>query len=74
MSIEISKHKCICCKKSKTSFRLNCKYCDIPFCCKCIQPEIHDCLNINKMKVELHTSLKRKLDSEKCVGKKIQRI
>lgn len=74
MTINISKKKCFNCKKSKTAFKLECKYCKEMLCCNCIQPEIHNCSKIHNMKSEKISILKRRLDDEKCVGSKIQRI
>jgi len=74
MTINISKKKCTYCKKSKTAFKLECKYCKQILCCNCIQPEIHECVELQNIKSEKLLCLKRRLDHEKCVGFKIQKI
>lgn len=74
MTIKISKKKCFNCKKSRTAFKLECRYCKEMLCCDCIQPEIHKCKEIHSMKSEKLLNLKRRLDDEKCVGLKIQKI
>ena len=74
MTINISKKKCLNCKKSKTAFKIECRYCKEMLCCDCIQPEIHKCKEIHSMKSEKLLNLKRRLDDEKCVGLKIQKI
>ena len=74
MAVNISKKKCMYCLKSKTAFKLECKYCKHVLCCNCIQPEIHECKELQSIKSEKLLSLKRRLDNEKCVGLKIQKI
>ena len=74
MSVVISKkRKCDNCKK-KPGMLTECKYCTSPFCFNCLQVEIHNCDNMCDMKELKLSLLKDKLESEKCVKKKIQTI
>ncbi len=74
MSVIISKkQKCVNCKK-KPGMLTECKYCNRAFCFNCLQVEIHSCDNLCDMKESKLTLLKDRLESEKCVKRKIQTI
>jgi hypothetical protein len=69
----LTKQKCAhCCRKS--TMNQNCKYCENVFCFSCLQQEVHECKNISVMIQEKQTTLSNKLQKEKCVGLKIQKI
>jgi predicted nucleic acid binding AN1-type Zn finger protein len=53
---------------------MNCKFCDNLLCLRCIQPEVHSCANLRRMKDDLIKKLELKLSSERCVKSKIESI
>nr|QOI90382.1 hypothetical protein HWQ62_00245 [Pyramimonas orientalis virus] len=74
MSVTVmTKSKCGKCNK-KPGILSTCKYCSTNFCFNCLQQEVHSCKNIEGMKCDKLIILKRKLEEEKCVKTKVQRI
>lgn len=71
--VTITKQKCHKCLR-KPGILSQCKYCDEKFCFNCLQQEIHMCGNLESMKSDKFNILKRKLEYERCVSKKIQSI
>jgi predicted nucleic acid binding AN1-type Zn finger protein len=74
--IKMGKNRCFLddCKRKKEMIIGNCKYCNHIFCLKHRLPEEHKCSNIDGMKDIKNKEIKKKLESEKCVTKKIQKI
>lgn len=72
-SFVIKKTKCLSCKR-KVSLTRSCKFCDNSFCFSCLQPEIHDCTEINTMKNIGLELLNIKLQNDKCISAKVQKI
>lgn len=68
-----TKNKCFKCSKRKC-MRTLCKYCSEYFCFKCLQQEVHACKGIQMMINDKLTLLKSKLESERCVKRKIECI
>jgi hypothetical protein len=66
----LTKKKCNSCLKRPGILTI-CEYCNIHYCFNCIQQEVHKCVNIEVMKDDIRNNLKKKLENEKCVGKKI---
>lgn len=71
--LSINKTKCLSCKR-KISLTCSCKFCKNIFCFSCLQPEIHNCTELNTMKHVFLESLNEKLQKEKCVSTKVQKI
>lgn len=69
----LKKMKCTSCKK-KHSISINCKYCSTLFCISCIQQEVHGCNMMSDMISELSSNLNKRILSERCVKKKIEKI
>ena len=65
--------RCNFCKKKK-SILLDCKYCKIDFCAKCIDILNHQCNNLDDCKKRKRDELENKLYSEKVEGLKIIKI
>ena len=65
--------KCFHCLQ-KRSMKMNCKFCDNLLCLRCMQPEVHSCANLRRMKDDLIKKLELKLSSERCVKSKIESI
>ena len=68
------KGACTLCNKRMGSVKMRCKYCEYDFCMSCRYPEIHKCTNISGMRMEKTTTLKNRLESERCVSSKIIHI
>ena len=65
--------KCKHCKK-RTPVNFNCKYCEDCFCTACIAYEVHNCKNIENMKLDKRDKHSIKLHDEKVVAAKIIKI
>jgi hypothetical protein len=65
--------KCKNCRKKK-SILLECKYCNIGFCGKCIELDIHNCKKIDECRKRKRDELENKLLSEKSIENKVIKI
>lgn len=64
--------RCDYCKKK--SIPLKCKWCENNYCSKCIMLEIHNCIHLSNCKIESIKNLQNKLEKEKTVDIKINKI
>ena len=64
--------KCNFCKKK--SITLDCKWCKNNYCSRCILLEIHNCEYITNCKLESIKNLENKLQKEKTIDIKINKI
>ena len=71
--MDIIKKKCQNCNK-KPGLLTTCKFCESKYCFNCLQFEIHRCEGLVVMKEKKRRSLEGKLESERCVKPKIDRI
>ena len=62
--------RCYNCKKK--TMPINCKYCKVDLCVRCLLPEIHNCCNLNDCKIQSRVSLSNQLNDNKMVGDKLQ--
>lgn len=65
--------KCKNCRKKK-SILLDCNYCNIGFCGRCIELEIHKCKKIDECRKRKRDTLETKLLSEQTLKSKIIKI
>lgn len=72
-TFSITKNKCFNCKKRKT-ISSSCKYCNNDFCISCIQQEIHLCERFADLKRQKQFDLATRLENERCVKRKIEKI
>lgn len=68
------KGACALCHKRMGSVKMRCKYCEFDFCMSCRHPETHKCACISAMRMEKTTTLKNRLEAERCVSSKIIHI
>ena len=61
--------RCMYCKKK--TFPIDCKYCKLQLCTRCLLPEVHNCVNIQDCKNQYKESLSKQLISNKTVVEKI---
>lgn len=67
----VKSKRCHSCSKKK-SLLTACKYCKHSFCFSCLQQEVHECENLEEMKMEKHKLLKNRLESERCIKRKLE--
>lgn len=73
-NIKKKKNKCFkCLKKTGLNFFI-CKYCNHKFCSNCINLEIHICKFLDNKKNDELNNLKKKLENEKYVSNKFNKI
>jgi hypothetical protein len=67
------KRKCFFCSRRKCLLS-ECKYCKESYCFNCLQQEVHECKHLDKMIKDKQMLLKSKLESERCIKRKIECI
>lgn len=65
--------KCNHCKR-RAAVNFDCKYCENCFCTACIAYEVHNCKNMEDMKLDKRDKLSTKLYDEKVVSTKLIKI
>lgn len=68
------KNKCFKCFKKTGLNVFICKYCNHKFCSNCINLEIHICKFLDNKKNDELNNLKKKLENEKYVSNKFNKI
>jgi len=71
--VQKNKKKCWNCKKKKApAGRFECKYCHYIYCTRCRYVDVHNCLELEKRKMDKKKEISSK--NTKVVGEKLNRI
>lgn len=65
--------KCVKCGK-KNHLQMKCKWCELFVCTKCIQVEVHDCVQLEKCIQSKTYTLNKMITDQRVVSVKVQHI